>query len=247
MRPPVELWNALEPDDDLRRGRGQRLPGTHEDRDAGPPPVLDLEPESDERLRVGVRPHALDVLVAPVLTADARAGSPPASRGTRRASSRDRVVVARRRLHRNEREHLQEVVLHDVADRADRVVEAAPLLDAEVLGHGDLDRLDVLAVPERLEEGVREAQVHDVLDRLLAQEVVDPEEALLREDRGQTLVQLARGCEIGAEGLLDDEPAPIVDETRSRELIGDLEERRGWRGEVEDGRVGVAESTRSRS
>ena len=45
----------------------------------------------------------------------------------------------------------------------------------------------MLAVPDRLEEGVREAQVHDVLHRLLAQEVVDAEEALLGKDRGQAL------------------------------------------------------------
>ena len=35
------------------------------------------------------------------------------------------VVGAGRRLHRDERHHLQQVVLHDVADRADLVVELA--------------------------------------------------------------------------------------------------------------------------
>ena len=134
-------------------------------------------------------------------------GPPPASLGTRPARRRGIASASPRgRLHRDERQDLQQVVLHDVAQRADRVVERAPVLDAEVLGHRDLDRLDVLAVPERLEEGVREAEVHDVLHRLLAQEVVDPEEALLGEDRGQTLVQLACGGEIGTERLLDDEP-----------------------------------------
>ena len=108
----------------------------------------------------------------------------------------------------NERQHLQEMVLHDVAHRTDRVVESPAILDSEVLGHRDLDRLDVLAVPDRLEQGVREAEVHDVLHRLLSEKVVDAEEALLGEDRGQPTVQLACGGEVGAEWLLHDEARP---------------------------------------
>ena len=46
VRAPLQLRHALQPDDDLRRGRRQRLAGAHEDRDAGPAPVLDLEPSA---------------------------------------------------------------------------------------------------------------------------------------------------------------------------------------------------------
>ena len=106
----------------------------------------------------------------------------------------------------------------------------------------------MLAVPDRLEESVREAQVHDVLHRLLAQEVVDPEEALLGEDRGQPLVQLTRRGEVGPERLLDDEPARVPDEARRRELLGDLVEHRRRRREVEDGkRRDPASAARRRS
>ena len=47
-------------------------------------------------------------------------------------------VAGRRGLHRDQGEHLQQVVLDDVAQRTDRVVEAAAVLDSEVLGHRDL-------------------------------------------------------------------------------------------------------------
>ena len=40
---------------------------------------------------------------------------------------------------------------------------SARALDAEALGHRDLDALDVVAVPDRLEQRVREAQVEDLL------------------------------------------------------------------------------------
>ena len=42
-------------------------------------------------------------------------------------------------------------------DRPGLFVELAAPLDADVLGHGDLHVVDVLAVPERLEDGVAEA------------------------------------------------------------------------------------------
>ena len=45
------------------------------------------------------------------------------------------------------------------------IVEAAAILDAEVLGHRDLHQRDVVAVPDRLEHRVREAQVQDLLER----------------------------------------------------------------------------------
>jgi hypothetical protein len=88
----------------------------------------------------------------------------------------DRVPVGRASggwLHRDQGEHLEEVVLDDVAQRADGVVERTAVLDPEVLGHRDLERIDVSAVPHRLEDRVREAQVGDVHHRLLAEEVVD--------------------------------------------------------------------------
>jgi hypothetical protein len=55
------------------------------------------------------------------------------------------------------------VVDDDVAQRADRVVEVAAVLDAEVLRHRDLDRRDVVAAPDRLEHRVREPQVDDLV------------------------------------------------------------------------------------
>jgi hypothetical protein len=50
------------------------------------------------------------------------------------------------------------MVLHDVAYRADRVVEAAASFDAKALGHRDLHVVDVVAIPDRLEERIGEAE-----------------------------------------------------------------------------------------
>ena len=54
------------------------------------------------------------------------------------------------------------------------VVEVAAVLDAEALGHRDLDRLDVVPVPDRLQHRVGEPEVEQLLQAHLAEEVVDP-------------------------------------------------------------------------
>ena len=102
------------------------------------------------------------------------------------------------------------MVLDDVADRAGLVVEAAAALDAEVLGHRDLHALDVLAVPERFEERVREAEEQHVVDRALAEVVVDPEDVALVERAEQDPVELARRGEVLAERLLDDDAGAVA-------------------------------------
>ena len=57
------------------------------------------------------------------------------------------------------------MVLHDVAQRTDRVVELAPIVDAEVLGHGDLNFGDAVTIPQLNQRQVAEAQIFQFDDR----------------------------------------------------------------------------------
>ena len=94
---------------------------------------------------------------------------------------------------------------HDhVAVRAGALVERAARADRQRLGDVDLHVVDVLAVPQRLEEAVGEPQREQVQRRLLAEEVVDPEDLLLPEHLVDRVVELARRLEVGAERLLHD-------------------------------------------
>ena len=115
-------------------------------------------------------------------------------------------VAARRRLHRARGDHLHEVVDDDVAQRADRVVEVAAVLDAEVLGHRDLDALDVVPVPDRLEHRVREPEVEDLLEAHLPEVVVDAEELRLVDVLVQLVGERAGRRAVVPERLLDDDP-----------------------------------------
>ena len=75
-----------------------------------------------------------------------------------------------------------------VAIGAGLLVEADALAEIERLRHVDLDVVDEIAVPDRLEEAVAEPESQDVLRRLLAEEVIDAEDLILGEDG----VQLGR-------------------------------------------------------
>ena len=110
-------------------------------------------------------------------------------------------------LHGRERHQLQQVVLEHVAQHADRVVVRRPMADGQVLGGRDLHVVDVVAVPDRLEDAVGESQHQHVLHRLLAQVVVDAIDLVLGKDVVHLAVEFAGAGQIGAEGFFDDDPA----------------------------------------
>ena len=64
---------------------------------------------------------------------------------------------------------------------AGRVVITGAAADVDFLGHRDLHVVDVIAVPDRLEDRVGKPQHEQVLHRLLAQVVIDAIDLLLAE------------------------------------------------------------------
>ncbi len=172
---------------DHRLGRRlcKALADAHVPRHPGPPPRVDLQ-----------RRGATNVSIARV------AWPRPARRGSRRTGRARGACESSGRIAANtfafsscrklasgptggsiasSETHLQEVVLQDVADGADPVVERATTLDADGLRHRDLHAAHVVAVPDRLEQRVGEAEHEEVLDALLAEVVVDAEDAVLGE------------------------------------------------------------------
>ena len=61
-------------------------------------------------------------------------------------------------------------------------IEFAALLDADGFSRRNCDMIDMVMVPDRLEDPVTEAQCHDVLDGFLAEEMVDPVDLLFVEN-----------------------------------------------------------------
>jgi hypothetical protein len=129
------------------------------------------------------------------------------------------------------------VVLDDVAHRTHRVVEVPAVGDAEVLAHRDLDTRHVLTVPHRFQNAVREAQIEDVLDRHLPEEVVDPVELRLVDQRVEARVELAGGLEVMAERLLDDDAS--LRSVCVGKATDDCGKQGRWNLEIEHGEFGT--------
>ena len=145
-------------------------------------------------------------------------------------------VEGERWVHRDQREHLEHVVLDDVADRADLLVQLATLLDTEQLRNRDLDTRNRLATPDPFEQGVAEAEDEEVLNRLLAHVVVDAKDALLGYNVVKGPVELLRGLQIVPEGLLDDDRGAL-DEARCLDGLDQGGEGRWWDREVRDATI----------
>ena len=116
--------------------------------------------------------------------------------------------------------------------RARRVVVAGPALDADRLGHRDLDVVDHVRGPEPLEDGVGEAQRQQVLHRLLAEVVVDPEDLLLGEDLADRVVDRAGRLQVLADRLLQHDAGLLADEPVRGEVAADRAVEVGRGGEV---------------
>ena len=118
------------------------------------------------------------------------------------------------------------MVLHDVAQRADWVVEVAAVLHTEVLGHRDLHGLDAVAIPQRFDDRIREPDVADVHRRLFAQEVVDAVDLPLLQVSTQLVVERLGRRKIMSERLFHHDPG-VLGEAGAGEAVHDPAEQRG--------------------
>src|SRR5580658_1177787 len=95
------------------------------------------------------------------------------------------------------------MILNHVANRAGLVVESPSSFDAEGFRHGDLNALDVVSIPKRFHERIRESKNHDVVHWPLTQIVVDSKDRGLRKNAVEAAVETLSGSQIMAERLFD--------------------------------------------
>jgi len=146
-------------------------------------------------------------------------------------------------------------VLHNITDDTELVKVATSALGTEWLLEGDLDVVNVVAVPGGAEELVTEAKNEDVLDHLLTQVVVDTEDLLFLPIWLKSALQLSRAAKVLTEWLFDLRSGRSVlcrsrvrvlgeayDDSRDTvlwvavllEVLGDGNEDTWWEGHVED-------------
>ena len=85
--------------------------------------------------------------------------------------------------------------------------------------------VNAVAVPDRLEQAVGEAQRHDVLHRLFPQKVIDAVDLFFLEILAQAAVEIARRLQVVAERLFHDDAAKALfirrNQSRFAKLLGD--------------------------
>src|SRR5271168_2005229 len=89
------------------------------------------------------------------------------------------------------------------------VIELAASLDIERLRDGDLDMVDVITIPQRLENAIGEPKHQDVLNRLFPEIVVDPVDLALSEHAEDVAIEGLSRRQIDAERLFDYDPPPV--------------------------------------
>ena len=178
-------------------------------RHALPTPVVDPQLYHGKRGRVRAWLNALALRVAPILSPQRVAldrvarQRPNGLQDLYLFAAHGRRFVSHRCFHRGDGQQLQQVVLKDVAHHAGGVVVGAAPADVHFLRDRDLHVVDIVAVPDRLEDRVGEPQHEQVLHGLFAEIMVDAINLPLVEHFVNAVIKLPRGVQIGAEGLFD--------------------------------------------
>ena len=120
------------------------------------------------------------------------------------------------------------MILHHVAQRADTVIIGYAPFQPHGLAHRDLDMVDRGGIPQRLEHDIAEAQRQQVLDRFLAQIMVDAENLLFGEHRADAVIDLLGRSQVLADRLFHRDPRQRREESRfGQPLRGGREQGRG--------------------
>src|ERR1044071_3879018 len=97
------------------------------------------------------------------------------------------------------------MILNNVSNGARLVVKSPPSLNAEIFRHRDLYTGDVVAVPERFQDGVGEPEEEHIVHRPFPEIVIDSEDRGLVESTEQSLIERSRRGQAMTERSLDDD------------------------------------------
>ena len=242
------MRNGLEGHHDLGHAIGQALAGAEVEGHPAPAPVGDLRLDGHEGFSArGTGAQLLQIALHRPAAGGTRAVL-PAHGEVRHTVARHRLqrlqhlqlLVAQRvcrgggwRLHGNETEQLQHVVLHHVTQRARRVVVSGTALHTQRFGHRDLHMVDMGGVPHGLEQGIGEAQRHQVLHRLFAEIVIDAVNLRLADNLPDRVIQrLGRSAGL-TQRLLDHHAGARRHQVVAPQLVTQRAEQVRPHGEVE--------------
>ena len=126
------------------------------------------------------------------------------------------------------------MVLHHVAQRADVVIEIDAVANTEVFGDCNLHMINIAAAPQRLKQGIAEAQCQEILDGFLAEVVINSENLVFGETLADLVINRPRRFVIAADRLLEHNSHLSIDQAIRFQTRGDRAKQAGRRCEVDD-------------
>lgn len=128
------------------------------------------------------------------------------------------------------------MVLQHVADCPGAVVVGAAVLYTQRLANTDLYVVDLIVAPHRLQQGIGEAQGHQVLHGFLAQVVVDAEYLVFLQHCANRFVDGGSRFQRMADRLFQHDARFGVGQAGVMQVLGNRYEQVGGGGQVEDTR-----------
>ena len=98
-----------------------------------------------------------------------------------------------------------------VAYHAGFLVVPSARFNADVLCRSDLNVMNPLPIPQRLEDRIRETEDEDVLYSFLAEVMIDTKDLMLGEEAQDKMIQIGCRLEVAPKWLLDDDTHPRSD------------------------------------
>ena len=99
------------------------------------------------------------------------------------------------------------MVLHHVAQLTHSVVISPPPFDPHLFRNGNLNMIDTTLIPLGIDKAIGKSQHQKVLDRLLAQVMINPVDILLIDKLSQCFIDLSRRIEAFTNRLFKDDTA----------------------------------------
>src|SRR5262245_49409641 len=93
------------------------------------------------------------------------------------------------------------MILDHVTQGASLLVVASPGANALVLSHRNLDMVYIFLIPQRFEDGVGETHNQEILDRFLAEVVIDAKNLALIDNLHESVINGAGASQVPAQWL----------------------------------------------
>ena len=184
-----DKWGALKLNRHLCMAGGHAITGSYVKRDSGPSPVIDHQPQGDERFSSGISRYsgfrvipahsltirsALSILPTNAALYDVFGGEWLYSLQDLGLLIADRVRSKRdRRLHGSETEQLKQMVGDHVTQGSRPFEVSSTLFHSYGFSHRNLHVIDVPSIPDWFKQTVAKPEKQDVLHSLFAEVVID--------------------------------------------------------------------------